>query len=125
MKRMLLALARQARRILLTALMGGLLGATLVRFSPGFGMDEREMDSRLSRESQDAARAEHASDRNIGAFYLRYLTGALHGDFGFSMTLNRPISALLRERLPVTLSSLAWGAGLGLFAGISLALLTV
>jgi len=125
MKGMLLALFRQARRILLTAVLGGLLGATLVRFSPGFGIDEREMDSRLSRESQEAARAQHAADRNIGAFYLRYLTGALHGDFGFSMTLNRPIAELLRERLPVTLASLAYGTGLGLLAGISLALLTI
>jgi peptide/nickel transport system permease protein len=122
---MILVLARQARRVLLTALVGGLLGATLVRLSPGFGVDEREMDSRLSRESQAAARAEHAADRNIGAFYIRYLRDALRGDFGYSLSLNRPIAELLKERLPVTLSSLGYGAGLGMLAGISLALLTL
>ena len=118
-------MVRQARRILLTALVGGLLGATLVRLSPGFGVDEREMDSRLSAESQQAVRAQHAADRNIGAFYIRYLAGALRGDLGFSTTLNRPISELLRERLPVTLASLACGAGLGMVSGIALATLTV
>jgi len=122
---MILVLARQARRVLLTALVGGLLGATLVRLSPGFGTDERELDSRLSRESQEAARAQHASDQNIGAFYFRYLNSVLHGDFGYSLTLNRPIAELLKERLPVTLASLAYGAGAGMLAGISLALATV
>jgi peptide/nickel transport system permease protein len=58
---MLAALLRQARRILLTVLLGGLLGATLVRLGPGFGVDERELDSRLSAESQQAIRAERAA----------------------------------------------------------------
>jgi len=48
-------LLRPARRILLTVLLGGLLGATLVRMGPGFGVDERELDSRLSVSSQPAA----------------------------------------------------------------------
>ena len=60
---------RQVRRILLTALLGGLLGATLVRLGPGFGVDERELDNRLSAESQAAIRAEHAADNNIALFY--------------------------------------------------------
>jgi peptide/nickel transport system permease protein len=122
---MFLVLARQARRILLTALVGGLLGATLVRLSPGFGIDEREMDSRLSKESQAAVRAEHGSGGNIAAFYVQYLGNAMHGDFGYSLALNRPIAELLRERLPVTLASLLCGAGAGMLAGISLALFTV
>ncbi len=40
-------LLRQARRLLLVLLLGGLLGATLVRLGPGFGVDERELDQRL------------------------------------------------------------------------------
>ncbi|HEV2690933.1 MAG TPA: ABC transporter permease [Bryobacteraceae bacterium] len=114
-----------ARRILLTALLGGLLGATLVRLGPGFGVDERALDSRLSVESQQAIRAEHAADNNIGLFYLRYLTGMLRGDLGFSRSLNRPVSELLQERLPVTLGSLAYGVLGGVAIGFGLALLTV
>jgi hypothetical protein len=38
---LLTQVSRQARRIALTVLLGGLLGATLVRLGPGFGVDER------------------------------------------------------------------------------------
>jgi peptide/nickel transport system permease protein len=118
-------LLRQARRILLTALLGGLLGATLVRLGPGFGVDEREIDSRLNAESLQAIRAEHARDNNIGLFYLRYLSGVVHGDLGFSRSLNRPVSELLKERLPLTLGSLAYGVVGGISIGLVLALASV
>src|SRR5580658_5979668 len=122
---MLPLLLRQARRILLTALLCGLLGATLVRLGPGFGVDERELDSRLSADSQQAIRAERARDNNIASFYLRYLAGLVHGDFGFSRSLNRPVSELLKERLPLTLVSLGYGVLGGVSVGLALALLTV
>ncbi len=118
-------LLRQARRILLTALLGGLLGATLVRLGPGFGVDEREIDSRLNAESLQAIRAEHARDNNIGLFYVRYLSGVVHGDLGFSRSLNRPVSELLKERLPLTLGSLAYGVVGGISIGLVLALASV
>jgi peptide/nickel transport system permease protein len=118
-------LLRQARRILLIAVFGGLLGATLIRMGPGFGIDEREMDNRLNTESRQAIRAERASENNIAAFYFRYLSGVAHGDFGFSRSLNRPVSELLKERLPLTLVSLAYGVLGGASIGLMLALLTV
>jgi peptide/nickel transport system permease protein len=122
---MLTILLRQLRRILLIALLGGLLGATLVRMGPGFGIDERELDNRLNLESRQAMRAERAAENNIGAFYFRYLSGVAHGDFGFSRSLNRPVSQLLKERLPLTLVSLAYGVLGGASMGLMLALLTV
>jgi peptide/nickel transport system permease protein len=118
------AIFRQLRRILLTALLGGLLGATLVRLGPGFGVDERELDNRLSQESRQAIQAEHARDSNIAMFYVRYLSGLIHGDLGFSRSLNRPVSQLLKERLPLTLGSLAYGVLGGVSIGLALALLT-
>src|ERR1700722_9863098 len=122
---MLIQLLRPARRILLTVVLGGLLGATLVRLGPGFGVDERELDSRLSASSLQAIRAERARDNNIASFYLRYLAGLVHGDFGFSRSLNRPVSELLKERLPLTMVSLACGVLAGVSIGLALALLTV
>lgn len=116
---------RQVRRILLTVVLGGLLGATLVRLAPGFDVDERELDSHLSAASQQAIRAERARDNNIASFYLRYLAGLLHGDFGFSRSLNRPVSELLAERLPLTMISLAAGVAGGVSIGLALALLSV
>ena len=121
---MLSTVFRQVRRILLTALLGGLLGATLVRLGPGFSVDERELDSRLSQESRQAIRAERARDSNIAMFYVRYLAGLVHGDLGFSRSLNRPVSELLKERLPLTLGSLAYGVLGGVSIGLTLALVT-
>jgi peptide/nickel transport system permease protein len=53
----------------------------------------------------------------VWRFYVRYLGRALHGDFGASLTLNRPVRDLLRERFPVTARLVA----LGLVGGWSLA----
>src|ERR1700676_4705943 len=118
-------LLRQARRILITALVGGLLGATLVRLGPGFGVDEREFDPRLNAQSIQAIRDERARDNNISMFYARYLSGVVHGDLGFSRSLNRPVSELLKERLPLTLGSLAYGVLGGMSIGLVLALASV
>ncbi len=118
-------LARQLRRILLLALLGGLLAATMVRLSPGFGTDEQDLSLTLSDESRRALHAQHMADANIAKFYLHYLGGMLKGDFGFSRTLNRPISELLKERLPETLESVGYGMGGGILLGIGLAIATV
>jgi peptide/nickel transport system permease protein len=122
---LLSTLLRQARRILITALVGGLLGATLVRLGPGFGVDEREFDPRLNAQSIQAIRAERASDNNIALFYGRYLSGLVRGDLGFSRSLNRPVSELLKERLPLTLGSLAYGVLGGMSMGLILATASV
>ena len=122
---MLAMLARQLRRILLTVLLGGLLGATLVRLGPGFGVDERELDNRLNAESRQAIRSERASENNIALYYLRYLAGLARGDLGFSRSLNRPVAELLKERLPLTLVSLLYGVLGGIGIGLGFALITV
>jgi peptide/nickel transport system permease protein len=88
-------------------------------------VDEREFDPRFSSQSIQAIRAEHAADNNIVRFYGRYLSGIVHGDLGFSRSLNRPVSELLEERLPLTLGSLAYGVLGGMSIGLILALASV
>jgi peptide/nickel transport system permease protein len=119
------SIARQIPVIALTVLLGGLLGATLVRLAPGFDVDERQLDSRLSQQSQAALRQERASESNILAFYARYLAGLLRGDLGISRALGRPVSELIRARLPVTLGSLLIGLFAGWFLALALSLPTV
>src|SRR5690349_13994748 len=53
----------------------GFLCATLVRFAPGFGVDERELDSRLSDRSIVAIRGAHQDEQNVFRFYAKYLAG--------------------------------------------------
>lgn len=58
--------------------------------------------------------------------YARYIWGALHGEFGVSYRLARPVSTLLAERLPATLElafaasllALAVGLPMGVYAGL-------
>src|SRR5208282_3960021 len=99
------ALAKHFLRLALTILLGGLLGATLVRLAPGFGVDERELDSRLNTQSIELLRQSHAAERNILGYYRGYLAGLLRGDLGISTSLERPVAELFAERLPVTLCS--------------------
>jgi hypothetical protein len=55
------AVLRQSGGFVSTAVIGGLAAATLVRFAPGFDVDEREIDPRFSEASRQAVRAERAA----------------------------------------------------------------
>ena len=97
----------------ITLLLAGLLGATLVRFAPGFGLSTEQLDTRLTPESVQALRDAHAGERNLALFYARFLGGLFTGNLGTSSSFKRPITELLRERLPVTLGAIGWGMVLG------------
>lgn len=121
---MLTSLARHAGRIAVTLVVGGLLGATLVRVAPGFGIDEAELDSRLSAQSIQALRQAQPG-QSLGAFYFQYLVRLLRGDLGTSRSLQRPVAELLKERAPETAKSVVLGLTLGWTLGLSLAIAIV
>lgn len=114
---------KHALKLLLTLLLGGLLAATLVRFAPGFGADEAQLDIRLNNQSIEALT--HQPRESLGAFYLHYCQRLLHGDFGMSRTLQRPVAELVMERLPETIKFVGLGLILAWTLGLSLACLTV
>jgi len=91
------------------ALLGAFLAATLVRYSPGYGVDERELDPRLSPTSVEAIRKQHRLDSNLFRYYGEYLSAAARGDFGTSQSLQRPVFELVKERFPVTAHSVLFG----------------
>jgi peptide/nickel transport system permease protein len=109
MKTALLMLVQKASWLLAVVLTGGLLGASLVRYAPGYGVDERELDLRLSEASVDAIRAQHHQNANLFSYYTGYLAAAARGDFGTSESLQRPISTLIHERFPVTARAVLFG----------------
>jgi len=115
------ALAKHGSTILATVLLGGLLGATLLRCAPGYGVDEAELDTHLGNESIEAMRRANAPDESLLFFYVHYLERMVHGDLGVSRTLQRPVAELVRERFPETLRSLGTGLLLGWTLGLSLA----
>jgi peptide/nickel transport system permease protein len=103
-------------------LLGGLLSASLVRFSPGYGVDERALDPRLSQASVEAIRNSHRLHGGLLSYYGHYLAGAVRGDFGSSAWLQRPISSLIRERFPTTAKSVLVGVSLAWFVALTLSL---
>ena len=113
-------LARHASVLIATVLLGGLLSAILVRFAPGFDVDEAQLDPRLNTESIQALRESRLGERNILSFYFYSLERAIHGDLGTSISLQQPVSTLLRERGPLTLRLvgmgllLSWAFAMGL-----------
>jgi len=70
---------------------------------------------------RDRLAAYYGLDRPLGRQYLNYLAGALTGDLGWSIWLNRPVAELIRGRLPwtllLTLTSLALASLIGVWLG--------
>jgi len=108
--------------IVVTVLLGGLLGAVLVRMAPGFGIQEADLNTQLSSETRQALHREDARERNVLTYYLHYLGGLTHGDLGYSRSMDRPVSELLRDRFAETLESLGIGVAGGWLLGLALAL---
>lgn len=104
-------------------LLSGLLAATLVRMAPGFGMDERLLDARLTAESRDAIERGAQAQSNVVSYYLAYLDRLAQGDLGQSVSLGRPVAGLLRERLAVSASATAAGLALAWVLALSTVLL--
>jgi len=102
-------------------LVGALMSATLVRFAPGYGVQERELDPRWRAESVEALRQQQALHQGLLSYYVHYLAGIAHGDLGESDSLKRPVRELLRQRLPVTGSSVVRGLGAAWLAAALLA----
>ncbi|HLI86280.1 MAG TPA: ABC transporter permease subunit [Bryobacteraceae bacterium] len=117
---MLGTVARRLARFVAVLVIGGLLGAALVRFAPGFGTDERMLDARLSNASIQAIARERSDGSNVVSYYLGYLGRLAKGDLGESVSLGRPVRELLAERASTSLRSVsagffsAWAAALGL-----------
>ncbi|WP_028694126.1 ABC transporter permease [Pseudomonas cremoricolorata] len=78
----------------------------------------------LSAEDLAKARAYYGLDQGLWQQYADLLWRALHGDLGHSLSLNRPVTALLAERLPQTLALAGLAIVLSLLGGIGLGYLT-
>jgi peptide/nickel transport system permease protein len=115
-------IARHGLTLVATALLGGLLSASLVRFAPGFDTDEATLNPHLSSQSIQALHQARTEQHNIFRFYLHSLQGALHGDLGTSISLKQPVSTLLHDRVPLTLRLVSLGLLTGWAAVMALAL---
>jgi len=118
-------LPKHGLKLLLTLLVGCFFAATLVRVAPGFGVDEEQLDIRLSTQSVESIRNSQAAKESLPAFYADFATRLLHGDLGTSRTLQQPVKQLISDRLPETLKSVSLALIFGWTLGISLAMISV
>ena len=63
-------------------------------------------------------------DKPFYVQFVTFITNAVQGNFGISLRLGRPVSALLVERLPATLELAIAAALIGLFVGIPVGVYT-
>lgn len=72
-----------------------------------------------TREDRIRIRQELGLDDPIFTQYARFMGNALQGDFGLSYRIKRPVSTLIKERLPATLELVFVSAIIALLVGIS------
>ncbi|MGA2133962.1 MAG: ABC transporter permease [Bryobacteraceae bacterium] len=102
-------LPRLLLSLILTVVVGGILTAALVRFSPGFGVDEHSLDPARDTAALRARQAALPEQTAFLAYCVRHTAAIFHGDLGVSRNWNRPVSLLLRDRWPVTARLMAVG----------------
>jgi|SRR5208283_443911 len=112
------SILRRLVLVVITIVEGGLVSATLVRYAPGFGADERQLDTRLSSGSIQAIQNTNADERNIARFYFASICKTFRGDLGMSRSLNRPVRQLLQERAAVTAAVAGKGLALAWLSAI-------
>ena len=111
--------------VVLAVFAGGFIAAALVRYSPGFQVDENSWNPKLSAETRAAMHARREYENRLPQFYARYLAAAMRGDLGDSDSFHVPVTELLRRRAGVTARLILWGVGGGMLLGGWLAWLAV
>jgi peptide/nickel transport system permease protein len=100
---------RRVARGVLTTVLAFLLTAAMLRFSPGWNVNEKDLDARLSSSTIRELREERAAQRELLPFYGEFLRSVISGDFGTSELFDRPIRELIAERAGTTTRSVALG----------------
>ena len=82
------------------------------------------LGTNASQEQLETLREELGTNRPLTEQYADWITGAVHGDFGTSIKYNKPVSALLKGKLPVTLILGGMAFALVILIGIPLGVFT-
>src|SRR5262249_42880572 len=114
------------RRLLLAVpllLVVSALSFVLVSITPGDAAQEI-LGTNAPQESYDRLRLELGLDQPGYQQYFHWLGNALHGDLGKSLFSGQDVTALIGERLPVTLSLIIASILLILSSGVVLGVLS-
>ena len=94
-----------------------------LRVVPGDPVTVLAQGSPLTPEQRQALRHEYHLDQPLPVQYAAWLSHAVRGDFGRSLTSSQPVSHLIREGLPVTAVLLLGGFCVSLLISVPLAIL--
>jgi peptide/nickel transport system permease protein len=95
-------LVRRVVQALVTFLLSLTLLFVLMRLAPGDPIQRLEGDRPMTPEQIARLRARFGVDQPIWRQYRAFLGGVVRGDLGTSIEYNRPVTTMLRERLPAT-----------------------
>lgn len=73
------------------------------RCAPGEFFDDLRLNPQMEKATVDGLRARYGIDKPATAQYLKWISSAASGDFGFSLLWQRPVAPLLRTRIANTL----------------------
>jgi peptide/nickel transport system permease protein len=109
-------LARQLATIIPTILATTLIAFLLIHSAPGDPASVFGGDMILTAQQQQALRARYGLDQPLPVQFAYFLAALAQGDLGRSFASQRPVAALIAERLPATLL-LTLSAAAAAFAG--------
>ncbi|MDU8944556.1 ABC transporter permease [Ovoidimarina sediminis] len=119
---MLAYVIRRVLQSLLVLLVVGLVAFSMFRFV-GDPIDNM-LGQERTQEDIERLRAQLGLDQPFPVQYLRFLEGAVQGNFGVSYRQGRPVAEIIAERAPATLELAAVSGFLAISIGIALGVFT-
>ncbi|MCP8939422.1 ABC transporter permease [Alsobacter sp. SYSU M60028] len=114
-------IAARLLQIVPTFILIGLVVFVLTRLLPGDPVSAM-LGDRATDEAVNRLRAQMGFDRSIWTQFLLFLERAVTGDFGSSIAYRVPVTRLIAERLPVTLTLTGLATIFALLMAVPLAL---
>jgi peptide/nickel transport system permease protein len=97
----------------------------LIHLAPGDPLGGDLDNPRVSEAVRQYWRHVYGFDQPIGVQYLRYVAGVVRGQFGYSLSFNEPVSAVLARALPNTCVLAGSALILSFIMGVLIALIQV
>lgn len=99
----------------------------IVHIAPGDPMDvymEKQYRKEVDPSVIEALRHKYGLDQPLPVQYVKWLRNLAHGDLGESFRYRRPVSELIKERVPYTLQLTVLALLLGAMLGITLGIIS-
>ena len=90
----------------------------MVRIAPSDPIASMTKGKKISDETRQALMQQYHLDKSLPEQYVIWITGAVHGDFGYSFDYKQPVGSLIADRLPTTLQIVLMSAILALIIAI-------